>query len=236
MSLIIRLFLMLTVFTASMEYWSYSFGFRLHIFEIFASLFIFFFFVRFLLVREIILPTHNLKVLSFFLLILFSLTILSFFLIDVSMEMAVEQYFKILMYKSVYILFFLSLIIFVNNLGYKYAESLLKVFVISAVGAGIFSFAEVTLALSGFDLPGLVFGFLGVSHDGKLVVEFQDFFRAGGWAGINLHAALMLSVIPVLIVGKPFKKDYLNHIGLTICIFSLLITMSRSAIILLPFS
>ncbi len=231
--------LIVLAFTCAMRHWQYYlFGVRLGIYEIVLLLFIGLFVVRVALSGRIVLPRRPLSRPVLWMLVIVVLAVLSGLLIDWSLApQSTIAYLQSIAYISVYFLGLAAVVSHLASESGEIASKVLRVYIIGAAVSSVYSVAEVTLALSGYDLTRAVFGTLSVYRPGgeekPFYYEWADFFRAAGFAGVNAQATYVASVIPLLLFGRPFRSRTTDLVLAALCVVGLALTWSRTGLLVL---
>jgi O-antigen ligase len=162
------------------------------------------------------------------------LAVLSFCLIDFNSEMALDQYIKGLIWLGAQTLFIILFILVLLTLPPEKIQNLVRIYIFAVASSAVWSFAELYLAVNGIDLNQETFGVISTYNKSKEVsflFEWSDFFRANGFAGTNSQGSYVLSAIPIILLWKPFKRDWQNIFALIVCIIGMLATMSKNALL-----
>ena len=234
MKIILNTLLAFLAIFCSMELWVIKIGsVTLFFYEIFIILFIVFGLIYFLEKKTVSIPKGPLRNVLLFYSAWFLLILFSYFLIDFSITASIDQYIKNFLGLSIYILFSILAIIYIFEQDQEFIRKLLKIYLASCLVAGLYSIAEVTTALYGFDLNKEVFSRISIGaslDDEPLYYEWMNFFQAQGWSGVMANGVYMLTAIPLFMIAKPFNHQIINRIGVTICSVVVFLTLSKSAI------
>jgi O-antigen ligase len=168
--------------------------------------------------------------------VLFAAQLLTGFALDPALQpFAQTQFLKGLANNLLYTVGFSSVLFFLGEESPEWAQRTLRVYILGAVASALFSFVELFAALRGIDLPKLVFASIstyGPDYDPKaaFIFEWDNFYRTGGFTGVNAQATYTASVIPLLLVAAPFRRRWVNLICGLVCFVGMMLTLSRNGL------
>lgn len=228
-------------FCCAMRLWQYFVGVRLMIYDLALLAFVVLFAGQALLRRRLLLPPSILRVPLAWLWSIAALSGFSFFALDFSLAHALPQFWKGLVSILFYTVGLTALACHLSSSPREDSERLLRLYVLGAVASSAYSFFEVIAAHRGFDLGKAIFGRLSVfppSFDlhAPFYYEWDIFFRAVGFTGVNAQATYLASVIPLLLFARPFRRPSVNLALAAICLLGSALTFSRNGALALVVS
>ena len=154
---------------------------------------------------------------------------------------AASQFFKAIIYRTFFFSILTFYILYSIVTKFVYAEQHLRILVLVIVASCLYQFVSIGIFLaSGESLDEAIWPLLTVGswepwdQDMRLGGEEIPFvfIRHGGFAGNpNILALQIFLVLPVVVFMRVFEKRYVTTSIACICIVSLLLTMSRSALV-----
>jgi len=235
---LLNFMLVLLTFCCAMRLWQYYFsGVRLPIYHLLLLVFVPNYVLRCLYLGRLWLPPPGLRlpVLALWASLVFSA--LSYFLLDSRLAPASTLQFTKGMLDLAFVVTGITCVIcFLNKQPLSVSHRLLQVYILGVTASSIYSFFEVSSAYFGYDLGKAIFGrlsFYGPNFEWSqpFYYEWDVFFRAVGFTGVNAQATYTASVIPLLTLARPFRRQALNISLAAICFLGMVLTFSRSGFI-----
>ena len=231
----LHVLLVLVTFCCAMRLWQYYFsGVRLPIYHLLLLTFVANYVLRCLYLGRLWLPPPVLRLPVLVLWVSLVFSALSYFLLDSRLAPASTLQFTKGMLDLAFIVTGITCVIcFLNEQPPAVSHRLLQVYILGAVASSIYSFFEVSSAWFGHDLGRAIFGrlsFYGPDFDWSqsFYYEWDGFFRAVGFTGVNSQATYTASVIPLLILARPFRRQAVNLSLAAICFAGTVLTFSRN--------
>jgi O-antigen ligase len=223
-------FLGFILFISAMRFWQFDLDFvRISAAEAAALLFNFFALIYFLFAGRTLLPRGIPRRFVLWNICLFSMAMASAAFIDWNLELAGDQYFKNLSSQFAQLVFLVFMVLVLIELGQRRTHQLLRVYMSAAILSGLWCVTEVFLASHDIELNRITFGAISTYRDEiAFTFEWDAFFRATGFAGVNAQATYLMSVIPLLLVCRPFEREWLNLFGISSCLLGIALTMSKN--------
>lgn len=233
MTRILDLLLTFIMFICAMRYWQYDLGaVRLTAVDITTLMFDYIAVIYFWNQGYFTVQKGVSRTLILFNISIFCMSVLSFFLIDKSSDLAMEQYTKGVISLASLLLFITLFVLYLERMTQHQIEVLVRTYIFGAVASSVWSIAEVYLGLSGVDLNRMTFGAISTyKEEGSFMYEWGNFFRSSGFAGVNAQGTYVMSVIPLLLIWEPIKQRHYNSIALILCFIGVLLTMSKNALL-----
>ena len=235
---LLNLLLFLLTFCCAMRLWQYyCFGVRLPIYHLLLLAFIANYAFRCLYFRRVRLPPSALRLPVLLLGVILTISALSYFLLDPGLAPAsVQQFAKGLLDLAFVVTGLISIICYLGEQPPATAHRLLQAYILGASASSFYSFFEVGSAHFGHDLGKAIFGRLsiyGPDFDWSLpfYYEWDVFFRAVGFTGVNSQATYAASVIPLLVLARPFRTQATNLTLAAICFAGTMLTFSRNGFV-----
>lgn len=225
--------LSLVIFTCAMRYWQYDFGFaRMTAAYLLAFLFDF---IAIIYIFEAKVPRAPKGFPSKFILfqvIFLAMALVSVVLVDWELDGAPDQYYKNILFHLALTSFIILATISIAELKAIGSGRLLKVYIATATFSAIWCLLEVILATYGVGLNEITFGLISTyKEEMSFLYEWDFFYRATGFAGVNAQATYLVSVIPIIFVWHPFRIKSVNASALIACLAGLALTMSKNGFV-----
>ncbi len=231
----LNIVLIMLAFCSAMRAWQYHvLGIRLTIYDILLLVLISLFAAHAITRRQLKKPPKSLLALIQGMALIAMLSGLSIVLLDFSLApKSLEQFAKVLLTIGAYFTGLAAMILHLASEPPKFAERVLRAYILGAVASSVYSFAEVSSAYYGYDLGKAIFGALssyGPSDDPDRAqyYKWDIFFRAVGFTGANAQATYVASVVPLLLFAQPFRSSRNNLFLAAICLAGLALTLSRT--------
>ena len=235
MTCILRKLSVLIAFTCAMRQWQYYFaGVHLPVFSLLLVAFCASYLIRCIYFKRIALPLGPLRSPILLLWSILTLSALSFFLLDFDLApTSTIQFSKGLLDLSLSVAGVSAIVCFLSEQPPETTTRMLQAYILGAAASSLYSFFEVALAYYGYDLGKAIFGGLSVygpdfNWSRPFYYEWDIFFRAVGFPGVNAQATYTASVIPLVIFSKPFRRASTNFVVAALCFAGTSLTFSRN--------
>lgn len=121
---------------------------------------------------------------------------------------------------------------------FRLSRRMLRWYAAGAMASSLYSVAEVCCAYHGFDLGKAFFGTISrypprFDLSAPFYYEWDVFFRAVGFAGVNPEGVYTAGAVVLLAVARPFDRARVNWIGASLCLYGLYLTFSRTGFLFL---
>lgn len=236
MSRILNAVLALTAFCCAMRLWSYYVGVHLPVHDLLLLAFTGLFLLR--IIRPgpaLTLPSGGLRRQLLWAWLAAGLAALSYFSLDFSLApVSVLQFWKGLAALVFYTAGLSAVVCHLCSDPPATARRLLQVYLLGVAASCAYSFAEVSCAYVGFDLGKAVFGRISVyapdfDWSAPFYYEWDIFFRAVGFSGVNAQGTYAASAVPLLLLAQPFRRSSVNLALAALCLAGTALTFSRNA-------
>jgi O-antigen ligase len=223
-----------------MRMWSYYVGVHLPMHDLLLLAFVALFAARVLRPgNPIALPPAPVQRILLWLWLAAGLSALTYFALDFSLEPAsVRQFWKSLAALALYTAGLTAVTCYLCDQPAATSRRVLQVYLLGVALSCAYSFAEVGSAYVGFDLGKAIFGRISIyapdfNWDAPFYYEWDVFFRAAGFTGVNAQGTYAVSAVPLLLLARPFRRPAVNLSLAALCLAGTALTFSRNAFVCL---
>jgi hypothetical protein len=232
-----RTALVLVTFCCGMRLWQYYVGLHLAIFDLLLLAFTILISFRSVCRKRIPIPMAAMRSPLRWLWAILALSAASFLVIDFHLAPAsTTQFAKGIVDLAFHAVGLTAVVCFLTAEPPATSRLVLRAYIAGAVASSFYSFFEVGFAYMGYDLGKAIFGRLSIySPDFDLTApfyyEWDVFFRALGFTGVNSQATYAASVLPLLLLARPFDRRRTNLALAGICFAGVALTFSRDGVL-----
>ena len=225
--------------TCGMRQWQFIFPPRLFIYDIFMLFFIILYLFHFISSSSH--PNLLNSDLKFFILLIWigfaiqSLSVITS-INDYYNQESLTQFYRGLLTSLTFTIFATLFCMFASEVNKYQRNTILNYYILGVVLSSIYTLiSSLIYKFFGIRLEALIWNYISYNPADRYIDPIRwsvlGFRRGEGFPGVNASATYTLTVIPILIIYLVEKKRLWLYLLLTICLFALLATFSRTGII-----
>ena len=153
-------------------------------------------------------------------------------------QVALIQFLKGLLDLALILAASVAILCHLSNRPLRSSSRMLRIYLAGAAISSAYCVAEVICAYYGFDLGKAIFGSIskypaGFDRTAPFFYQWDIFFRAVGFAGVDAQAIYSAGAFVLLVVARPFKRAVWNNLAASLCLFGVFLTFSRTGFMFL---